>query len=42
MILTGHYAVPGNLIENSETSETLSKTLLPSYNCTVSEMRLQA
>uniref|UniRef100_G3PY20 MAM domain-containing protein n=2 Tax=Gasterosteus aculeatus aculeatus TaxID=481459 RepID=G3PY20_GASAC len=31
----GHYAVPGNLIENSETSETLSKTLLPSSNCTV-------
>ncbi|KAL6103987.1 uncharacterized protein ACO6RY_13812 [Pungitius sinensis] len=31
----GHYAVPGNLIEKSQTSETLSKTLLPSHNCTV-------
>ncbi|KAM8850746.1 MAM and LDL-receptor class A domain-containing protein 1 isoform 2-T2 [Spinachia spinachia] len=31
----GHYAVPGNLTESSQTSETVSKTLLPSYNCTV-------
>ncbi|XP_068593728.1 MAM and LDL-receptor class A domain-containing protein 1 isoform X2 [Cebidichthys violaceus] len=31
----GHYVVPGNLAGNGQTSETLSKTLLPSSNCTV-------